>query len=77
MDLWFSRYRNYYLSVFKVEECNLFSKNIKGLIKYFLRKNIKIKKDIDLLFLLHNIVIESHLWTVQRALINLEREEYE
>ena len=60
-----------------MEECNLFSKNIKGLIKYFLRKNIKIKKDIDLLFLLHNIVIESHLWTVQRALINLEREEYE
>ena len=87
LRLWNAYYKNYYINavvdVGAIKE-NLITKkfSLKELIKIHIKKIFKKDKEFEFndisnkLLLLHNIRIESHRWTVERALSLLEEKDY-
>jgi hypothetical protein len=70
LSLWNERYKSYYKTALNSVEDLSWKRILKILLKFLLiRKNRN-----DYLLLLHNIRIESHRWTVERALSLLEED---
>ncbi len=63
VKLWEERYKNYY---YGFNEKSFWKNTLKQLAKKILGRSIRSNK--DLLMILHNIRIESHKWSVERAI---------